>query len=367
MKIKVLLTVSQVTDSPVSTAVNIASHIDRSRFTPVIAEVYGKDRYSYLDEGVLLRGLGCYPGLRAVFRLKKVLEEERPDILFSSFPGSGPLLSGVSILMRNFPKTILRFSGELGNPGEGVSGVSKLLSKALLRNAAAAVVPSETLKRELTGTSFFKGKTIKVVPHMVDAGKLELLSKKTADLPVRDRPVLTVPEISLTEPGARVLMKALDIVRDRIHPLLVILGGESAEEKLACYGYLRGNEKDVFVTGEGVSPYPYIAASDLHILPDCCGVEGTFLLEAISCGIPVAASGTASGPSSVITSGLSGLLFKPGFPEELSSSVLKFFKDSSFRKFVAEGSLASSLRYRVRALVPEYEKIFISSGARSGK
>ncbi len=367
MKIKVLLTVSQVTDSPVSTAVNIASHIDRNRFTPVTAEVYGKDGYRYLDEGVFVRGLGCHPGLRAVFRFKKFLEEERPDILFSSFPGFGPLLSGVSILMRNFPKTILRFSGEFGNSGGGVSGVSKLLSKALFRNTAAAVVSSESLKRQVAVTSVFKGKTIKVIPQMVDMDKLDTLVKKPADLPSRDRPVLTVPEVSLTETGARVLMKALDDLRDKIHPLTVILGGKVAEEKLAGSGYFQGDEKDVFFTGEGVSPYPYIAASDIYILPDCCGIKRTFLLEAISCGIPVAAADTVSGPSSFITSGLNGLLFKPGSPEDLSSSVVQYFKESSCRKFIAEGALESSLRYRVRALVPEYEKIFISAGSRAGE
>lgn len=121
--------------------------------------------------------------------------------------------------------------------------------------------------------------------------------------------------------GHRVLLEALrrldPAVRDRLEVVLVGDGPDRAS--LEDLARRTGVEHHLSFAGRQEDVYPYLASSDLAVLPSLWEGFPLVVLEAFECARPVVASAVAGVPEIVDDS--VGRLVRPGDPEELAAAL----------------------------------------------
>jgi sulfoquinovosyltransferase len=106
------------------------------------------------------------------------------------------------------------------------------------------------------------------------------------------------------------------------------LGGERA----SFLGFLRGEElAEAF------------ASADVFLMPSTTETLGFVVLEAMASGLPVVAA-RAGGIPDLVDSGVDGLLYEPGAPEERVKAVHEVLAGRAFRERLARAARASGPR-----------------------
>lgn len=138
------------------------------------------------------------------------------------------------------------------------------------------------------------------------------------------------------------LVRAYKILkqRHRVEHMLVITGlGGRADEVLSGLVKELGLERDVLFSGfipDEELPLLYSGA-DVFVYPSFFEGFGLPVLEAMACGVPVAASNATSVPEVV---GDAGLLFNPNDTEDIANSVYRLLTDKILKAKMIEKGFA---------------------------
>ncbi len=168
--------------------------------------------------------------------------------------------------------------------------------------------------------------------------------------PEADTLVGVVGRIKWHRKGQEVLVRAAALLRQRFpgcHYVVVgapSLGNEDHEIRLRALIAQHGLEPVVHLAGEIEDTAPVFAALDIAVAPSIQPEPfGCVVLEAMACGTAVVGS-RAGGIAEQIVDGESGLLFKPGDPEDLAHQLEALLADPALRQ-----RLASAGEHRVRS------------------
>lgn len=89
---------------------------------------------------------------------------------------------------------------------------------------------------------------------------------------------------------------------------------------------------------------------------------GLVPLEAMACGVPVVATGTG-GSGEYLRDGENCLLFPPGDPDGLASTIRRLSTDSRLRLEVSSGGSRTAARYSLRRAVDEIERLHFDAAS----
>ncbi|MFQ5913291.1 MAG: glycosyltransferase family 4 protein [Nitrospinota bacterium] len=228
--------------------------------------------------------------------------------------------------------------------------VRRWLACRTMRASAAVVTPSLGMREMIRARyPFFPEGKFHVIPHGFDAG--EFLGNREP-LPERARRLLSdagpgrVRLLYATHPapykGVEITLHALRAVRDAGVDACLFLTMEPADWPKGVGRYLRlardlGLENDVLLLGR--IPQNAMASvyegCDLFVFPSLCESFGFPMLEAMSAGLPVVASGTAVNREIL---GESALYYPPLDSRAAALEILRVAGDEGLRKRLSEAS-----------------------------
>ena len=157
------------------------------------------------------------------------------------------------------------------------------------------------------------------------------------------------------------LLKAINKIKNKLKIKLLIIGYGSNEKMIKRYIYENSLKKIVKVINYQDNPYQYIKLSDCLVLTSLFEGLPNVLLEALALKKFVISTDCPTGPNEILLNGKYGFLFKIGDYNQLSTLILKYYKNKKlFYKKTIHG-FKSLNRFDYINNCKKYLKIIVES------
>jgi len=265
--------------------------------------------------------------LSAVFAVRSIIRQFRPDIVHAHFASS----YGVVGALCGFQPYLLSVWGTDVFAFPRKSIFHRLLLKYNLKKACRIFSTSAVMAKE---TRLYTGKDIHVIPFGIDVEQFRPFDGEG----LFDKHDIVVGTVKTLEEvyGIEYLIRAFKIVYDRYPQLplkLMIVGGGSLKSRLESLSKELGLDKVAVFTG--AVPHNEVVRyhNMLTISVSVSNSEsfGVAILEACACGKPVVVSNVGGLPE-VVEDGITGLVVPPRDPVSAAAAIEKLILDPSLRK-----------------------------------
>lgn len=313
-----------------------------------------------LAPGVKLFQLGQKRGnnVRSVWRLHRVLSQERPHIVHTHSWSTlceglvAARLAGVPLLVHGEHGTLetrrrnLRIQRWVWGRADGVLSVSSRLAE---RMASQVGFPLER---------------IRVIRNGVDLDRFHPRSKASAlaglDLP-KDTPVVGTIGRFVPVKDQRSLIDATALLQeDGVWCSLVLVGDGPLRGELQQYAVERGVADWVHFTGERRDVHDVLRAFDLFALVSTSEGLSNTIMEAMASGLPVVAT-RVGGSDELVVDGATGFLVPPSSPQAIAAAIRKLLEDAPLRLAFGRAARERIEReFSLSRMVTEYEHFYRS-------
>ena len=146
-----------------------------------------------------------------------------------------------------------------------------------------------------------------------------------------------------------------DILKNNSDTKLLIIGGGNQYNEIKNRIKELKIEKSVIMGGfiEGVNPY--YSAADLFVLPSTNEGFGLVFLEAMACGLPIAASNCSSCPEAV---GDAGLLFDPKSSKDVAAKIIELMNNRELYEKLKENGLERVKQFTWERTAERYYEVY---------
>ena len=334
----------------------LLQQLDRQRFNPTL--VLNQSRGELLDKvprDVEVLSLDA-PGIfNAARPLRRVVDERRPDVVFSTSSGSN--VTAALAARRPGPRLVLSERNGLVRDQPAHKLWPLLLAKRLLYSRADCVTAvsagvAEDLRRRL----HLPADRLSVVYNPVVTPELTTLAEEPVDEPWFDEdvPVLLAAGRLVNAKGFDLLLEALARIHKQTTCRLIVLGEGPLRAQLSARAQSLGVADSVKLPGFVANPYAFMRRCTAFVLPSRFeGLPGV-LIQAMASGAAAIAADCPFGPSEVIRSGKNGILVPPKDPRALADELLTLLQDDTGRRALGEAARTSAQRYTLEATMPNY-------------
>jgi glycosyltransferase involved in cell wall biosynthesis len=242
---------------------------------------------------------------------------------------------------------------QLAHPGPK-RAMKAMVERLGLRHAAAVIVPTEELRTRAGRAA----RRVDLIPNGVDT---QLFVPRPVTVRTGKPRILYVGRLSAEKNVSAVLTSMTCLATSAV---LVVAGAGPLRESLEG----RATELGVSVEFRGVveqTKLPAVyAEADAFVLASFTEGHPKVLLEAMACGLPCIVSDCA-GNRSLVTHGVTGLLFDPHDPRQLADRLRQVLDDRDLGRRLGEAARAVAVGYDLRITV-EREIALLQDVARGG-
>jgi len=261
--------------------------------------------------------------LTTVNKIKKTLEEIKPDILHAHYASSYGLLGALS----GFHPFIVSVWGSDVFSFPNKSPIHRSLLRYSLGKADAITSSSQVMAQETK--KFVKNAPIDIIPFGVDTHLFNPSPDSKGGV-FKIGTARSLKEIY----GLEYLIKAFAKIAGEISSSkLEIVGEGPLKDKLVSLASSLGIKSKVdflgYVEQEGLAKL--LGGWSVAVLPSIRESFGVFALEASSSGLPVVAS-RVGGLVETVLDGKTGFLVEPKNVDELANKLLQLYKDNALRE-----------------------------------
>lgn len=147
-------------------------------------------------------------------------------------------------------------------------------------------------------------------------------------------------------------------VRDAIDCRLLLVGTGSGLSAVRSLVNELKLQNDVVFLGKSLDIDPYIASSDLFLLPSSQESFGLAALESMAYGVPVVATDIGGLPE-LVEQGTSGWLSPVGDVERMAADALRLLTDDKeYSAFSSAAAKRAATLYSAEKVVPQYEAFY---------
>jgi glycosyltransferase involved in cell wall biosynthesis len=310
----------------------------------------------------LVRTISPFRDIAALFEIRKLLREERPDILFLLSSKAG-FIGSLAGKLSGVKRIIYRIGGWAFNDPRSAAGknVFIIAEKISARWKDVIIVNSQhdAKQAEILGIRP-KEKTV-VVYNGINAAELDFFSHEES----RKRfaldsaqPVVGVIANFYKTKGLECLLDAFaDIVKKIPDAKLVIIGGGGENLPLSEQADRLHIAHSVIFAGHIPNAWKYLKAFDLFVLPSLKEGFPWVLLEAMAAEVPIVATAVGAVPE-ILENGSSGIIVPPGDIQKLSDAIVKLLRNPEIRaKFATQARRAVISRFPKEKMVAEIEQL----------
>lgn len=344
------------------TVLNILNNLDKTKFNPILVLGTKKDA-PYLENmssEIKIINLETSRLRKSLLALRKCINQEKPDILFSTVNPNNIVLSIAKVFSKQRrKKMILREANNRTESGK-VGILNKIITYITYNFIADEIVAlSKGVKDDLVTNFKISKNKISVIYNPVE---VEFIKKKSAE-PIEElkhsidvKRIITVGRL-VEQKDYPTLFHAIKKLKNQNIQLL-ILGKGVLEDKLKKMCQELGVQDKVLFLGFQNNPYKYISQSDLFVLPSKWEGFGHVLVEAMASGTPVISSNCNSGPFEIIEDNKYGVLFPVGDYMTLAKKIEEMLDDDNLRdQYVIKGYTRAE-SFSAQKIVKEYERLF---------
>lgn len=181
---------------------------------------------------------------------------------------------------------------------------------------------SEGLKNFFLGAGIQFKNEVRVIHHGFDYPKTEAVEKKSST-----EFLCAIPGRLIPRKGHQLVLKHSTQLREKIPGFnLVIIGDGELAEELKSYVTQNNLNDCVVFTGNVKDVRPYLAQSDLILVPSFAEGLPLVIFEAMSVSKPVIAFDTI-GPAEAVEEGVTGFLIKPFDDEKFAEKIIELAKN----------------------------------------
>jgi len=260
--------------------------------------------------------------LPALFiRLKKTLNEKRPDAVISSLTGMNLLTLLATIGRSGSYPVLVREASTVRNRN---SIPIRILKKHLYSTASAIIAVSEGVSNDLKNILGLAERNLYVINNPVNVNVVMQASRTSLShrwLNNKSSPVfISVGRLSKAK-DHETLIKAFSLARRKISAKLIIVG--EGPERAHLEGLIQSLElgDSVDMPGHLNNPYTLMAKADVFVLSSRWEGFVNVLLEALALGMPVVSTDCHSSPREILGNGDYGRLVTPGDAQQLAKAM----------------------------------------------
>lgn len=352
----------------------ILNHLDRNVFNPVLV-TYSEARVFPVPEGTTEYTLHIHGGgslfqklranLTAVFRLRRVIRQEEPEIAV----GMGGMTNWGLILAARLARS--KTAVIIGEHGAGAlkyredrmtSLVMRLLNWFLYPLADRIVAISDGVRQYLVREMKVAEGKIVLIHNPVDIRRIQELSREQVDDPwlhESDRRVVLWVGRMATVKGLEYLIGAFERVTQEIDARLVLVGEGPLENAIRELVRQKGLQEKVRFAGFQSNPYRYMARSSVFAFPSLSEGFGMVLVESMACGLPVVAANCVAGPSEVLLNGKCGILVPVADEKALARAIVSLLTDTALRERLISVAIERVSEFEPAKVVASYEQLFL--------
>lgn len=317
--------------------VHLVNHLDRRRFTPVLA--LGAAEGPYLDdlrEDVPVHVLGARRARSAIPAVLAAVWRLRPDVVLAT-AGMNLAVAITRALYPRGTRAILReanspsaFLNEVRRSSASRALLYRIAYRVLYRQADAVVCQSQFMVGNLARLGVPRSR-LSCIYNPIDIARVRALGGAGAGAAFgpASRPRLVTVGRLAHQKGYDVLIRALGQVR-RAHPQvsLRIFGDGEERERLERDVRRLGLGGTVELMGFHANPYPAIADADLFVSASRYEGFSNAIAEALACGTPVVATDCPSANREVLEEGVNGWLARGEDPGSLAETICRALEAS---------------------------------------
>lgn len=299
---------------------------------------------------------------KLVLKMAEIVKKEKPNVVISFLEYTNLVcLLARRLVFQNQTKWVI---SERSLPAAALCSQRMYFLKAKLHNlldrsADLVIVNSESTREELIKNFGVKEEKIKTISNPVEIEKIQLHCKKipshvwySENIPI----LISVGRLSKPK-GYPYLLTAFSEVLKEIECRLIILGEGEIRDELEILINRLGIKKNVNLLGFISNPYPYIAHSDIFVLPSLWEGLPNALLEAMALGKPVIATNCSKAVEEIIKNEENGFLVPPHDIFALKNTICRLLKNKSLQAKLGEENKDRIQKFDVSHIVQEYENV----------
>lgn len=322
----------------------LLTHLDRERFAPSLALLRPDIGYPLPDDVEVhtLGYRGCWDFIRTAGRLRRVIEQTRPDVVLSNITATNLVTGSALRWSRHQPRWIARIGT---NPARHDNIVRRLVARRAYRRVNQFVVNSRGLGGELTSIYGIEPHKIAVIGNPTDFRRLDNLAAKVPELTWSgDGPLLIAVGRLFPEKRYDIMLAAYAMVQHRTSAHLWICGDGP------CRGIIERQIRElrlqdhVELLGHCENPYALMRQADLFVMSSDHEGLPNALIEAQGLGLPAVSADCPCGPDEIIERHVTGLLTPVGDPQTLATAMSRLLDDKMLRQNMSSAARETARR-----------------------
>ena len=334
----------------------LCNNIDKNRFDVTLIVLNDAHPFYTIDNSMIdVIDLAVKRVRNSLFRIKKIVQQKQPDIIFSSANHLNLLFAMYRWM---FPKKILIVAREssivsINSRHAQFPALYKQLVKRFYSRIDHIICQSAYMQHDLVSNfNIPQNKTV-VIHNPV--GKMETgdTSPSSGQVSPKIYKFITVGRLS-TEKGIDRLIRS---VAHLSIPFQYDIIGEGSQRAALqeIINSLQLQDK-VFLKGEKINPYLHMEDADLFLMGSHYEGFPNVVIEAGSLGIPVIAYDVPGGTREIIADGENGLLVGENVETAFAAAIEKALTMNFNRNEIIA---ATKKRYAVDVIIPEVESLFL--------
>jgi glycosyltransferase involved in cell wall biosynthesis len=285
--------------------------------------------------------------------LARIIRDDRPDVIHAHNPGAAAAVAIARMLARTRVPVVSTYHGV----------TSDRLRRAVRAMARSDIVVgvSPTATRTLTENGLDPARA-RTIMNAVEPRPLRSVAEVRSEFGADGVPLLVTVGRYVAEKNQSLLLEAL--ARIEPTPRALVVGYGPRMDELRDRAAALGIDHAVTVTGERNDAQDLIAAADVFVLSSISEALPVVLIEAMSLGTPVVATGVG-GVGDVIADGRTGLLVPSGSAEALAGAIRRVLDDGELARRLADEAGRFAVEHcSVGAMTASYLGVYTEAIAR---
>jgi glycosyltransferase involved in cell wall biosynthesis len=276
----------------------------------VLVEKHSAVYLKELDTKIRVIDLHKNRSLKSIIKVKKYIENNKPDVVMSSVTHINIILALVALISR---KTKTKIAINQVNHLSSIIGyhiknkmLKKLIVKAIIyvyNFTDGSISMSKGVEKDLLEN----GLTIES-KYIYNPIFLDLMIDKSKGMSNDSRKTFIAIGRIVPQKNFSLLIEAFSLVNNEFESTLIILGEGPLRSDLEKQIADLGLTKNVFLEGFVDNPYQYIKNADVFVLTSLWEGFGNVIVESLALGTQVVSTDCDSGPNEILENGKYGFI-----------------------------------------------------------
>lgn len=343
-------------------ALDLVTYLDKNSFDVILISLYS-DKGEFFNKLASDRGVDVYyldkkPGFdfKAAYKLSKLLTSIKPDVIHTHLYSSIYCIPWISF----YAKEILWIhtvhniaSKELPRP------YLKIMNYFYRNEMALPIGISDEIRKTISTQYHLEEHSVPLIYNGIDTAYFspETLIENE-DIGKEQEILISCVARFNTQKNHKLLIEAFKDAQNKYPNIKLVLIGDGhlrkdIEKQIESYDL----KNKVILNGDSNDVLTWLRKTDIFVLSSDYEGLPLSLLEAMSVGLPVVATGVG-GVTDVLVNGREGIIVPPKNSKELSNALVTLASNKERRSIMGQKAREKALEFDVRKMSEKYGEIY---------